>query len=125
MTHIRFWTSLTIGWFCLLFSVELFHVPLDLEVFIYPMAAGLAIAGLASRTIRNLPPIAVSVLVLTLFCILKITWTSSVVGQDLAVTVTELCVLFITWNLSKRLAKQIEQFEDTSLGLLASRGVIP
>lgn len=113
MKALRFWVVVLLSWFFLFYNVERLSSPINIASFVYVMTA---VLGILIILFPWLLRISLSWLLLTpmlFFFGLKYWLGYQIAGENLPITVTEICALALTILLSRQIGLHIDEIRET------------
>ncbi len=112
MRVIRFWVVVLLGWFFLLYNIERLSSPINIASFVYVMSIILATLIIFFPRLQRISLSWLLLAPLPFFFVLKYVGDYQIAGENLPITVTEICALALTILLSRQVVLPLEEIRE-------------
>jgi hypothetical protein len=113
MKALRFWVVALLGWFFLFYNVERLSSPINIASFVYVLTIVLGMLIILFPWLLRISLSWVLLIPMLLFFGLKYWLGYQIAGENLPITVTEICTIALTILLSRQIGLHIEEFRET------------
>lgn len=109
MTQLRYLFAFATVWFFGLYNIERLAAPINIASFVYVFVAASALLIILLPRLQKLPRHWLAALVLVIFLGLKLQLGYGIIGQQLPLTVTEICAIGVTIFLALQIGQRLEE----------------
>lgn len=118
MKSLRFWITATLGWFFFFYNLERLDGPINIASFVYVITVIYAILIIVIPWLQKINILWLGALPLPLFFPLRIWLGYSIGNEQLPFIVTEICALWMTALLARKIGLGLEEFREAGFTLL-------
>ena len=113
MKRLRYWFAGTCFWFFFLYNIERLGQPVNIASPVYVFAIACAVCVILLRPLHRMPLYWPFLMALAPYFVLKNQLGYSLSGENLPLTITEVCAIGLTILLTGQVARRLEALEET------------
>jgi GGDEF domain-containing protein len=113
MKRLRYWFAGTCIWFFFLYNIERLGQPVNIASPVYVFAVACALCVILLRPLHRMPLYWPFLMALAPYFVLKNQLGYSLSGENLPLTITEVCAIGLTILLTGQVARRLEVLEET------------